>query len=99
MSQPNQPKQPPQRSLTEPPTGQVLLGPREGFVETIDTNVALVTKRIKNPDLRWVNLTIGRYTQTKVMVAYIDSIADPAVVKSVLSRLKKIDCDGIIDTS
>ena len=92
-------KTPPERSLTEPPTGQVLLGPREGFVEGIDTNVALITKRIKSPDLKWVELTIGRYTQTKIMLAYISSIADPTVVNSILSRLKKINCDGIIDTS
>ncbi len=89
----------PERSLTEPPTGQVLLGPREGFVESVDTNLALITKRIKNRDLKWVELTLGKYTQTKVMLGYISSIADPDVVKAVLTQLKKINCDGIIDTS
>ena len=89
----------PKRGLTEPPTGQVLLGPREGFIENIDTNLALITKRIKSKDLKWITLTLGRYTQTKVMVGYIGSIADMSVVNSILSRLKKIDCDGIIDTS
>ena len=89
----------PERSLTEPPTGQVLLGPREGFVEGIDTNLALITKRIKSKDLKCVELTIGRYTQTKVILCYIHTIADPMVVKAVLQRLKQIDCDGIIDSS
>lgn len=89
----------PERSLTEPPTGQVLLGPREGFIENIDTNVTLITKRIKSKDLKWVELSIGKYTQTKVLLCYISTIADPNVVKSVLRRLKKIDCDGIIDSS
>lgn len=89
----------PQRSLTEPPTSQVLLGPREGFVEDIKTNQSLITKRIKHRDLKWVELTIGKYTQTKILVTYIDSIAAPSVVKAVISRLKKINCDGIIDSS
>ena len=89
----------PERSLTEPPTGQVLLGPREGFVESIDTNTALITKRIKSKDLCWVELTIGKYTQTKVKLGYIKTIADPEVVKTVLDRLRQIDCDGIIDSS
>lgn len=89
----------PERSLTEPPTGQVLLGPREGFIESIDTNVALITKRIKSKDLKWVELTIGKYTQTKVLLGYIKSIADPSVVKAVLRRLQQINCDGIVDTS
>ncbi|MBO4823617.1 MAG: spore germination protein [Clostridia bacterium] len=89
----------PERSLTEPPTGQVLLGPREGFIESIDTNVALITKRIKSKDLKWVELTIGKYTQTKVLLGYIKSIADPSVVKAVRHRLQQINCDGIIDAS
>lgn len=92
-------QQKPQRGLTEPPTGQVLLGPREGFVENIDTNIEFIKKRIKNKDLRFITLTIGKYTQTKVMVAYIDSIAEPKIVQSVVQRLKKINCDGIIDSS
>ncbi len=94
-----QAKQPPQRGLTEPPTGQVLLGPREGFVENIDTNIAFVKKRIKHQDFKLQTLTIGKYTQTKVVVAYIASIAEPTVVKDVVKRLKQIDCDGIIDSS
>ena len=98
MTKSNQSKAP-ERSLTEPPTGQVLLGPREGFVESIETNVALITKRIKSQDLKWIELTIGKYTQTKILLSYIESIADPSVVNSALSRLKKINCDGIIDAS
>lgn len=94
-----QAKQPPQRGLAEPPTGQVLLGPREGFVENIDTNIAFVKKRIKHQDFKLQTLTIGKYTQTKVVVAYIASIAEPTVVKDVVKRLKQIDCDGIIDSS
>ncbi len=89
----------PERSLSEPPTGQVLLGPREGFVESINTNRELITKRIKSQDLKWIELTIGKYTQTKVLLGYVSSIADPTIVKTVLSQLKKINCDGIIDTS
>lgn len=89
----------PQRGLAEPPTGQVLLGPREGFVENIGTNLALLQKRIKHKDLHLENLTIGKYTQTQVTVAYIKTIADPTVIKDVITRLKQINCDGIIDSS
>ena len=89
----------PQRGLAEPPNGQVLLGPREGFVENIGTNLALLQKRIKHKDLHLENLTIGKYTQTQVTVAYIKTIADPTVIKDVITRLKQINCDGIIDSS
>lgn len=99
MSKQAKPETPPQRSLTEPPTSQVLLGPREGFVEDISTNVALLTKRIKSKDLCFEQLTIGKYTKTVVKVAYIKSIANQSVVDEVLQRLKKINVDGIIDAS
>jgi len=92
-------KQPPQRGLAEPPTGQVLLGPREGFVENIDTNLAFIQKRIKHPDLKLKTLTIGKYTQTKVVVTYIDSIAEPSIINDIMRKLKQINCDGIIDSS
>lgn len=98
MTETNQ-AQKPQRGLTEPPTSQVLLGPREGFVENIDTNIALIKKRLKCKDLKWIKFTIGEYTQTQVLVTYIDSIADPSVIKAITTRLKKINCDGIIDSS
>ena len=91
--------EPPQRGLAEPPTGQVLLGPREGFVENIDTNLAFIQKRIKHPDLKLKTLTIGKYTQTKVVVAYIDSIAEPSIINDIMRKLKQINCDGIIDSS
>ena len=88
-----------QRSLTEPPTGQVLLGPREGFVEDINTNIELITKRLKSRDLKIMDFTIGEYTHTKVKVVYLKSIADQAIVDEVVGRLKKIKVDGIIDAS
>lgn len=99
MATKKQPPAPPQRGLNEPPTGQVLLGPREGFVENIDTNIQFITKRLKHKDLKFIKLTVGKYTQTTVKIAYISSIAVKEVVDEVVSRIKKIKVDGIIDAS
>ena len=62
------------RAVTEPPTSAVLKGPREGFVEDIATNLSLIRRKIKSADLKVEELKIGKYTNSKVCVIYIDSI-------------------------
>lgn len=86
------------RSITEPPTSAVLKGPREGFTEDINTNISLVRKRLKTPDLVVKEKTIGKYTNTRVCIMYIDSIADDKIVREIEQKLANINIDGIIDS-
>jgi len=86
------------RTVAEPPTAAVQKGPREGFTEDINTNLSLIRRRIKNSDIKFEEVKIGRYTDTKVVVSYIDSIADSKVVNEVKKKLKEIDIDGVVDS-
>lgn len=86
------------RAITEPPTETVMRGPREGFIEDIKTNLSLLERRLKTPDLSIERMEIGRKTKTNVAVCYISSIAEPKVVKKVIKRIKAIDIDGIVDS-
>ena len=85
------------RSIAEPPTSAVLKGPREGFNESIATNIMLLRKRLKHNDFVVNQFAVGKYSQTQVAVVYIDSIADSSVVQKVLDKIKNIDIDGIVD--
>ena len=87
------------RAVAEPPTSNVLKGPREGFIEEIKTNITLLRRRLKTPSLTVKNLSVGRYSSTAVAVMYIDGIAVEEVVDEIVERLQKIDIDGIIDGS
>lgn len=87
------------RSVEEPSTQTVIRGPKEGFTESISTNIALIRRRIRTPKLHFVDRIIGTYTRTRVTVAYIAGIANPAVVEEVLSRLDKIHIDSILESS
>lgn len=87
------------RSISEPPTSMVLRGPREGFVEDVKVNITLLRKRLKTPDFKYVNITVGKYTNTAVSVCYIDGIADKNVVDDIIQRITAIKTDGIIDSS
>lgn len=86
------------RGITEPPTETVMVGPREGFIEDLKTNLSLLERRIKSPDFAVERLEIGRRTKTSVAVCFIAGIAHPHVVEKLLKRLKSIDIDGITDS-
>lgn len=88
----------PTRTPSEPPTSPVIQGPREGFVEDIKTNITLLRRRLYSKDLVFQELKIGRYSNTQVVIAYLDGIADKQVVKDIQKRLKNIDIDGVIDS-
>lgn len=86
------------RAIEEPPTSAVLKGPREGFNESINTNIMLLRKRVKSQDLVVKQMPIGKYSQTQVAIVYVSSIASSEVVQKVENNIKKIDIDGIIDS-
>lgn len=59
--------------------------------------MALLRRKIRSPDLRFESRTVGTYTQTKVVVAYIEGVASPAVLQEVLNRLDAIHTDSILE--
>ncbi len=85
------------RAVMEPPTSVVIKGPREGFNESIKYNLALIRKRVRTDDLVVKLLEIGELTKTQVGVVYFNSVADKNVVKQIISRLKSIKIDGVLD--
>lgn len=87
------------RTPLEPPTSAVIRGPREGFVEDVVTNIALLRKRLKTPKLKIENLKIGRKTNSEVRIVYLADVADKAVVDKVKSKLADVDIDGIVDSN
>lgn len=86
------------RSIAEPPSESVLRGPREGFIEDLETNMGLIRKRLKTPTLAVKNHVVGRRTKTKVALLYLEDVASENVVKEIEKRIDNIDIDGIVDS-
>lgn len=86
------------KDISEPPTSSVLRGPREGFTEDVRTNLAMIRRRLRSPDLIYERFNVGRYTNTEVVVGYIKSIADDKIVQKIKERIAQIDIDGIVDS-
>ena len=87
------------RSIAEPPTSMVMRGPREGFIEDLKVNITLLRKRLKTPNLKIINLAVGKFTNTAVAVCYIDGIAQKRIVDDVVQRLESVSVDGVLDSS
>ncbi|RID83695.1 spore germination protein [Peribacillus asahii] len=85
------------RAVNQPETEQVIMGPREGFIENIATNLALLRYRLPTPDFCVKKMEIGRLTKSKVAICYIKGIADNKVINEVEKRLSEIDIDVIMD--
>lgn len=86
------------RAVSEPDTEAVVRGPREGFVESVGVNTALLRRKIKNSNLVFESITLGEQTQTDIKIAYIDGIANKEVLSEVRRRLNKIDTDSILES-
>lgn len=85
----------PARGPDEPSIERVVRGARDGFTETLLSNVALVRRRLRDPGLKYEMHQVGRRTRTDVCVAYIDDIVDKTQVQAVTDKIKSIDIDGI----
>lgn len=86
------------RSIKEPENQQAFRGSREGFIESLDTNISLVRRIIKNPNLWVEKTTMGSVTKTDVAIMYINGVCDPKTVKEVKKRMESIEIDSILES-
>lgn len=86
------------RSIEEPQGESVVKGPREGFNESLITNISLIRRRIKSQELKLQFKEIGVRTKTTICIAYMDDIVNPKILKELENRLNKIDIEGIFST-
>lgn len=87
------------RGVGIPETESVLKGPREGFNELIVDNVALIRRRLKNPDLKFEAVFVGEKSQTAVAITYIKGIAPDNLVQYIKDKIKDMDLRFILDSN
>ncbi|WP_373230944.1 spore germination protein [Cohnella sp.] len=89
---------PPQREPSESNTEISVKGPRDGFTESIETNVALIRKRLRTTTLGVENLEIGTRSRTKIALLYITDITNKSLLQEARNRLQKINVDSILSS-
>ncbi|MGI6280045.1 MAG: spore germination protein [Acutalibacteraceae bacterium] len=85
----------PMRSIEEPRKDKSLIGPRDGFVETLVMNTAMIRRRIRDSRLRMEYMQIGSDTKLDIAICYIDGLADQKVLEILREKLKNINVKGI----
>lgn len=89
----------PVRAIMEPPTDVAVKGPREGFIEDIKTNMALIRKRLKTPDLRFETIRLGKQSDTMVSLCWLEGTADPKIKEKLTEKLQLVELDCVPDSS
>ena len=70
-------------------------GARDGFVETLISNTALIRRRIRDTSLIMAYISVGTKTKTDIALCYMDGVADPKYVDYLKEKLKNIDTGAL----
>lgn len=76
-----------------------ILGPREGFVESIDTNINLIRKRLPIPQCQIKELRVGKISRTRVCVVFVDGIANKENLNTIVQRISDLEVVSMIDAT
>ena len=79
----------PARGISEPETDRVMQGARDGFVETLIMNTALLRRRIRDPRLTMKHFDMGGSSRTDVVVCYMEGVAKPDYVEAVCKKIRE----------
>lgn len=85
----------PARGVEEPDKDKSLRGSRDGFVETIVFNTALMRRRIRDPHLIMEMTEAGQSSRTDIALCYMSDRVDNELLKNVQERIQSIQVDDL----
>ena len=85
----------PARSVDEPDKDKTLRGSKDGFVETIVFNTALIRRRIRSTELRMEMMNAGKSSRTDIVLCYMDNRVDHSFLDKVKRRITEIQVDAL----
>jgi len=85
----------PGRAVQPPKTEEVIVGPKEAFVESLDTNLALLRGWLPDTTLRVEIVRVGRRGRARIAVTYLTDLVRPGLVPLVLDGLRRIRTDFV----
>ncbi|MBR3772438.1 MAG: spore germination protein [Clostridium sp.] len=85
----------PTRGVDEPEKDKTLRGSRDGFVETVVFNTALIRRRIRSTHLTMEIVRVGTSSKTDIVISYMDVRVDSKVLSGLKKRIEAIDIDSL----
>lgn len=92
----NEVKKIPSRTVDKPQTEATITGPQEGFNENLRTNISLIRKNIRNPNLITEIMQIGDRNRSQCAILYLNGLTNPAIIDEVKRRIASIDADLVM---
>lgn len=85
----------PTRGVSEPEKDKVLRGSRDGFVETLTFNTALIRRRIRDPKLTIEITNAGESSHTDIAICYFKGRVDEKLLEKIKQRIKTVKVDAL----
>lgn len=85
----------PARGVEEPAKDKTLRGSKDGFVETVVFNTALIRRRIRDPHLRMEMMNAGKASQTDIVVCYMEDRVDKGFLEEIKKKIENIKVDAL----
>ena len=85
----------PARGVDEPDKDKTLRGSKDGFVETVVFNTALIRRRIRSTQLRMEMMNAGKSSRTDIVLCYMDQRVDKEFLQKIKKRISEIQVDAL----
>lgn len=85
----------PSRGVSEPEKDKVMRGSRDGFVETLVFNTALIRRRIRDPKLTMEIMTAGESSHTDIAICYMENRVDKELLTKIKDRIRHLEVDAL----
>ena len=85
----------PARGVDEPEKDRVMRGSKDGFVETVVFNTALIRRRIRSTELVMEMHTVGKSSRTDVVIAYMGDRVEKEMLDDIRNRIDSIEIDAL----
>lgn len=86
----------PSRSPEESQVEKVTRGSRDGLVETVIFNTALIRRRVRDSNLIFEAKNVGERSKTDVVIGYISDLVDEKLLKNIKERIDRIDVPSLL---
>ncbi|MBU3114138.1 spore germination protein [Clostridium lacusfryxellense] len=85
-----------QRAIMEPMNETASKGPRDGFIENLETNISLIRRKVKDKNLSIELFNLGKRLQSDIAMVYIDDIVDKQVLEKLRKKIESVDVDAVL---
>lgn len=88
----------PSRSISEAQVESQIFGPQAAFTESLETNLGMVQSYLSTTMLSSLSLTVGQRTLTNIQICYLEELAAPENIHTLIQRIEALQLDGMIDS-